>query len=104
MAKYHNAPIDQGRTVLRLELIVDPSKKPLASRITPNKSLTPTQPSLKTKLQQKKQSRIAAVRGQAPRAKANNANKPAKPQKYKKKSLAELDQEMAEYFAKNDSK
>lgn len=96
--KYNNAPIDNGRSRLTLELVVDPTKKPLAARIQPNKALKSVP--LKTKLLQKKNARQAAVRG------VKNAPKPAgkpKSAKPKKKSLAELDAEMADYFAKNEA-
>ncbi|KAK7683915.1 hypothetical protein QCA50_012886 [Cerrena zonata] len=93
--KYNNAPIDGGSSKLKLELIIDPSKKPLASRITANnpqpqvaKNELAKGLKLKQKLQQKKKLQ------QQVKPKANKK----KPVKRSKKSIEELDQEMADYF------
>lgn len=93
--KYNNAPIDGGSSKLKLELIIDPSKKPLASRITANnpqpqaaKNDLAKSLKLKQKLQQKKKLQ------QQVKPKATKK----KPVKRSKKSIEELDQEMADYF------
>lgn len=86
--KYNGAPIDGGSSKLKLELIIDPTKKPLTSRIAPNKVANP---------------KVLAVKAQT---KANLRSKPkAKPQQQKKKpakkakkTVEQLDQEMADYF------
>lgn len=95
--KYNGAPIDGGSSKLKLELIIDPTKKPLASRIEANKigpkvdaKAKATQLKLKQNLQ-KKQLKV----GQKPKPKAK---KPVKPVKRTKKTVEQLDQEMADYF------
>ncbi|KAK6202312.1 uncharacterized protein RJT21DRAFT_118320 [Scheffersomyces amazonensis] len=92
--KYNGAAIDNGSSKLKLELIVDPSKKPLTSRITPNK-VAATAGAGKKKLAVAKKAAVAV------KAKANTkkAQPKKKQQKPKKKTVEELDQEMAEYFA-----
>lgn len=86
--KYNNAPIDNGKSKLKLELIIDPSKKPLAARIAANKVAKNDPAQLKQKLQQKKQKQ---QKKKEPAAKK-------KPAKKAKKTVEELDQEMADYF------
>lgn len=96
--KYNNAPIDGGATKLKLELVIDPSKKPLVARITANKPAPVAAPAkgtkaastkkeqLKEKLKEKRK-QIQQKKKAAPKAK-----KPAK------KTVEQLDQEMTEYF------
>ncbi|EGW31607.1 uncharacterized protein SPAPADRAFT_62216 [Spathaspora passalidarum NRRL Y-27907] len=85
--KYNGAPIDNGSSKLRLELIVDPSKRPLATRIAPNKvGAAPKVAAAKQVLNKKKTD-----------AKKQQPNK-KKPAKKTKKTIEELDQEMADYF------
>ncbi|EAZ63059.1 RNA annealing protein [Scheffersomyces stipitis CBS 6054] len=88
--KYNGAPIDGGSSKLKLELIVDPSKKPLASRIAANK--VETGKATKTKAAGK-----AAASGKKAPTKAKQQPK-KKPAKKTKKSVEELDQEMADYM------
>lgn len=92
--KYNNAPIDGGSSKLKMELVIDPTKKPLAARITANKTVpvaTPQQKKqqvLKQKVQQKRQQL---------QKKASNG----KPKKQTKKTAEQLDQEMSDYFNNN---
>lgn len=90
VTKFNKAPIDGGKLTLLLELVLDPSKRSLASRITPNKPENP----LKEKLQQKRQQlqkKAPAAQKAKPKAKKPKAKKVAK-------SAEELDQEMTDYF------
>ncbi|CUS21839.1 LAQU0S04e01970g1_1 [Lachancea quebecensis] len=82
--KFNGAPIDGGRSKLRLSMIVDPTKKPLASRI---QAVVERKP-VPTRGPNKK---VAAVKKQ----KREEKKKQPKPEK---KSLEQLDQEMADYF------
>lgn len=104
--KYNGAPIDGGSSKLTLELIIDPTKKPLATRIVAN--------SISSKPAAKANKGGASVKGNANKkapAGANTkkpvANKQAKAADKKKKGLKankakktveQLDQEMADYF------
>ena len=97
--KYNGAPIDNGKSKLKLELIVDPTKKPLASRILANSlsQQTPKGPKGPKGAAQAKKAKAA------PAKKAGAASKPKpKPKKNAKKTIEELDQEMADYFEKKD--
>lgn len=91
VSKFNGAPIDGGKTKLKLNLIVDPSKKPLAARITPLKNVPD---------KQLKVTPMSATRpvNKGPNRKAIAAKKAAKNPKREKKSLEQLDQEMADYF------
>lgn len=94
MEKYNGAPIDGGSSKLKLELIIDPTKKPLASRIEANKVNTKSDVKAKIKqlkLKQNLQKKQLKV-GAAPKPKAK------KPVKRTKKTVEQLDQEMADYF------
>ncbi|EMG50528.1 YRA1 RNA annealing protein YRA1 [Candida maltosa Xu316] len=88
--KYNGASIDGGAAKLRLELIIDTSKKPLAARIAANPAAAKA---VKAATQGKGGNKKIAA------AKAANKKKagPKKP-KQKKKTVEELDQEMADYF------
>lgn len=106
VSRYNNAPIDFGRGNLKLELVVDTTEIPLAARIQPVQQIRG--PSRNTIVNQRRQSRVAAVRGRGrdrDRPATRNARAPApkKEIKKKKKTIEELDQEMADYFAKNDN-
>ncbi|CAI5758630.1 unnamed protein product [Candida verbasci] len=83
--KYNNASIDGGSGKLKLELIIDTSKKPLASRIIANQPAKPSTPR-----------KSGFVK------KTLNKNKNFKNKKpvNKKKTVEELDQEMTDYFEK----
>ncbi|CDK29404.1 unnamed protein product [Kuraishia capsulata CBS 1993] len=99
MEKFNGAPIDGGKSKLRLELVVDPTKKPLSSRITVN-SIAPVVAKGKAKVKPKTKGKPVAVAS----AKATVKKTPAKktkpaPKKKAKKTIEELDQEMADYFA-----
>lgn len=88
--KYNNAPIDGGSLKLKMELVIDPSKKPLAARITANAEAPKQDPKkkLKEKLQEKKK-QLQTKKKAAVKAKAK---------KPEKKTAEQLDQEMSEYF------
>ncbi|SCV06085.1 LANO_0H21770g1_1 [Lachancea nothofagi CBS 11611] len=88
--KFHGAPIDGGRSKLRLSLIVDPSKKPLASRIQAIAERKPVPARGPNK-------KVAAVKQQKKEGKKPKP-KPSPKAKPEKKSLEQLDQEMADYF------
>lgn len=92
--KYNGASIDGGAAKLRLELIIDTSKKPLAARIAPNAKAAAAAKTAGGK-------KIAAAKNALNKKKAGpgnkNNNKQKKP-KQKKKTIEELDQEMADYF------
>lgn len=93
--KYNNAPIDGGATKLKLELVVDPSKKPLSARITPNApqvAAKGTKPALTKKEQLKEKLKEKRKQIQQKKKPAPKAKKPAK------KTVEQLDQEMTEYF------
>lgn len=100
VGKYNNAPIDGGATKLRMELVIDPSKKPLASRIVANTPAKAVKGDVKQKLKEKLQAKKKAVKTKAAveaKPKAKKA-KPAKAAKPEKKTVEQLDQEMADYF------
>ncbi|KAI5952430.1 YRA1 [Candida jiufengensis] len=84
--KYNGASIDGGAAKLRLELIIDTSKKPLAARIAA-KPVQRVQQQQPNKADHKK--KLLAKK---------NVKKPAKKPQHKKKTVEELDQEMADYF------
>lgn len=95
--KFNGAPIDGGATKLKLELIIDPSKKPLSARIASNDSRVQTKKSLQARIgaPAKKQAAAAAA---APKKKPAAKKKPAKKPKKEKKTVEQLDQEMTDYF------
>lgn len=84
--KFHGAPIDGGRTKLRLSLIIDPTKKPLTSRIQAVVERKPAPVRGPNK-------KVAAAKKQK-----KDEQKKKKQPKPEKKSLEQLDQEMADYF------
>lgn len=85
VAKYQGAPIDGGKSRLTLELVIDPSRRSLASRIVANKPMA-------AKMVQKKLKKAPATKA----GKNIRAKRPAK------KTLEQLDAEMADYFSKNE--
>ena len=91
--KYNNASIDGGAAKLKLELVIDTSKKPLSARIAPNApAAAPKNAGAK---------KVAAAKAALNKKKAGPAKKQNKPKskpKQKKKTIEELDQEMADYF------
>lgn len=96
--KYNNAPIDGGKSKLKMELIIDPSKKPLAARISANQpqpaaetAQAKKKQALKEKVQQKRQ-QLQKKAAKPAKAKTPKAAKPAK------KTAEQLDQEMSDYF------
>lgn len=97
--KYNGAPIDGGSSKLKLELIIDPTKKPLTSRIAANKV---AQPVAKSKAQALKARVQAAKVRQGVKTKGDTKKKDQKPKAQKpkkaKKTVEELDKEMSEYF------
>lgn len=88
--KYNGAPIDGGSSKLKLELIIDPTKKPLASRIAPNAVATPKAAAVKAKIR-------ANLKKKKVQNKTQNKTQ-NKPPKKTKKTVEQLDQEMADYF------
>lgn len=116
--RYNGAPIDGGKTLLRVELVVDPTRKPLVARIQLNqiageiaaarkgqraakKTAAPAKkaaaPAKKT-TPAKKAAPAKAASAKAAPAKKAAAKKAPKPKK-EKKTLEQLDQEMSDYFA-----
>ncbi|GEQ72050.1 hypothetical protein JCM33374_g5736 [Metschnikowia sp. JCM 33374] len=101
--KYNNAPIDGGASKLKLELVIDPSKKPLAARITANAAPAKEQPDQKKKQLQEKKKQLQkkkkdAAKAKAVAAKGVKSEKTAKKAKPEQKTAEQLDQEMADYF------
>lgn len=98
--KYHDAPVDGGKNKLRLELVVEPSPKTLASRISANSSSAAEPSQKKEKLKKallEKRKQTQQKKKEAAKKKA--AQKPkAKAPKPEKKTLEQLDQEMTDYF------
>lgn len=91
VTKYNGAPIDGGSTKLKLELIVDPTKRPLASRIGSNDQAKPKPLQARIKAAKKAAAPVATK-------KAAPKKKPAKKPKKEKKTVEQLDQEMTDYF------
>ncbi len=88
---------------MKLELVVDPEQKSLAARITPNVVVDPS--AVKARLRSRRDRRNIRGDYRAKKPKPNNGNKNAAHKKNgnrprrQKKTVAELDQEMADYFA-----
>lgn len=95
--KYNNAPIDGGASKLKLELIIDPTKKSLASRITANKPEAAQATKAQTKKEQLK-AKLLEKKKQLQKKKVADAKARAKPAKQVKKTAEQLDQEMSDYF------
>ena len=91
--KYNGAPIDGGSSKLKLELIIDPTKKPLTSRIAPNKAVSPKLVNPKITAAKAK-----AKAGLKSKQKVKAPAQQKKPEKRSKKTVEQLDQEMADYF------
>ena len=117
--KFNGAPIDGGRTKLRLNLIIDPNQQPVRSlndRIgaVPNQRNMVRQGDRQRPIQQRpiqqrpgqqrsgqlKQGQQQQQKPKAPtkKAAAAKARKQTKKDKPVKKSLEDLDKEMADYF------
>lgn len=107
--KYHDAPVDGGSQKLRLELVVEPAPKTLASRISANsvaggKTLASNQAANQAQKKEKLKRALLEKRKQTQQkkkdaAKKKAAQKPkAKAAKPEKKTLEQLDQEMSDYF------
>lgn len=98
--KYNNAPIDGGSSKLKMELVIDPSRKPLAARITANKPA----PTVKGKTakpvaqQTKKQVLKEKLQKKKQQLQKKKPVKPVKAAKPAKKTVEQLDQEMSDYF------
>ncbi|AMD21262.1 HEL018Wp [Eremothecium sinecaudum] len=95
--KFNGAPIDGGKSKLRLNLIVDPTRKPLSARIAPvnkgkDRVLRP--------VPRRDAPRKEATRrdSRAPNKKTAMAKAEKRRSKPQKKSLEQLDQEMTDYF------
>lgn len=106
VATYNNAPIDSGRSILKLELVVDTTQVPLAARIQPNvQKIQPAALKNRGVAPGPRNQRVNAVKGRPVkpnRVIARTRAAAPKKQPKKKKTLEELDQEMADYFATND--
>ncbi|QLQ78226.1 hypothetical protein HG537_0A04730 [Torulaspora globosa] len=85
VAKFNGAPIDGGRSRLRLNLIIDPTQRPSRSLSDRIRAIPPN---VKAANARKGPTRKAAL------AKKQRQQKPKQP----KKSLEDLDKEMADYF------
>lgn len=92
VAKFQGAPIDGGKSKLTLMLVVDPTKKPLAARIVANKPLKAKVAAVAAQKKKVQAKKVATKAGKNVRAKVRPA----------KKTLEQLDAEMAEYFSKNE--
>ncbi len=79
-----------------MELIIDPTKKPLSSRILANAGAVPTQPKA-SKANGKKQAAAAPAKKQG-----NKQGGKTKTKRPAKKTIEQLDQEMSDYFEKKD--
>lgn len=96
VAKFNGAPIDGGRSRLKLNLIIDPNQQPVRSlsdriRAVPQKNMRPSNAP--------NNGRPNNAPKKGPNRKAVLAKKPKQPRaKPTKKSLEDLDKEMADYF------
>lgn len=98
--KYNGAPIDGGSSKLTLELIIDPTKKPLATRIVANQ-IKPVAKPAKTAATKKTVAtgtKKPAPTKQAKAAAAADKKKKGLKANRAKKTVEQLDQEMADYF------
>lgn len=93
--KYNNAPIDGGATKLKLELVIDPSKKSLASRITANKPQPVAAKGTKATKKEQLKDKLKEKKKQLQKKKAAPKPKKTKPVK---KTVEQLDAEMTDYF------
>lgn len=88
VAKFNGAPIDGGRSKLKLNLIIDPNQQPVRS-LSDRIRAVPQKNNRQSNIPQKK----------APNKKAALVKKQKVPRgKPEKKSLEDLDKEMADYF------
>lgn len=100
VAKFNGAPIDGGRSRLKLNLIIDPTQQPVRSlseriRAVPQKNTRPNNGPNNGRPNNAPNN--APKKG--PNRKAILAKKPKQPRvKPAKKSLEDLDKEMADYF------
>lgn len=93
VAKFNGAPIDGGRTRLRLNLIIDPNQLPAKSLSERIKALPPSnknRPSAAAAAKKGPNKRAAILK----KARAKQQPKERQP----KKSLEDLDKEMSDYF------
>ncbi|ODV61138.1 RNA-binding protein YRA1 ASCRUDRAFT_13510 [Ascoidea rubescens DSM 1968] len=102
--KYNGAPLDNGASKLKIELILDPSKKPLSARIQPNAPTKPASNITKKNLPLKSKNSNSNYNGNNNNNNNNNKLKSkGKPRTKKpKKTLEDLDQEMTDYFSTKD--
>lgn len=85
---------------MKLELVVDTTKVPLAARIQPNVQPNPLQNKIQAARNIKAIPKGRPTKPARVAAKVRNATPKKQPKK--KKTIEELDQEMADYFASND--
>lgn len=93
VTKFNGAPIDGGRTRLRLNLIIDPTQQPtksLSDRIKAVPSVNKGRPSAATAAKKGPNKRAAILK----KARVKQQSKERQP----KKSLEDLDKEMSDYF------
>ncbi|GAV47090.1 hypothetical protein ZYGR_0E01050 [Zygosaccharomyces rouxii] len=94
VAKFNGAPIDGGRSRLRLNLIIDPNQQPsksLSERIKAVPVTNKNRPSAAAAAAKKGPNKRAAI---LKKARAKQQPKERQP----KKSLEDLDKEMTDYF------
>lgn len=96
--KYNNAPIDGGSSKLKLELVIDPSKKPLALRISANKVSQP-QAEGQTKAQKLRALRQRAIKPNAAAVTQKPKKNKPKKEKREQKTAEQLDQDMDAYMS-----
>lgn len=87
VAKFNGAPIDGGRSRLRLNLIIDPTQQPVRSLSDRIRAVAPKN-AKPVNAPKKGPNKKAAL------AKKQKQQRPKQP----KKSLEDLDKEMADYF------
>ncbi|KAH3900266.1 related to RNA annealing protein YRA1 [Saccharomycodes ludwigii] len=112
---YNNSPIDGGKSRLKVQMIIDPTKKPLASRIGGAGAIGPVSRNVSNRGKLSSRLNRNGPRNNNMNNNNNNNNngpkrssRPPKrgnvnrgPKNEGKKSLEELDKEMAAYFDKN---
>ncbi|KAG5369931.1 mRNA export protein [Yarrowia sp. C11] len=85
--KFNGTSIDRGKRYMKVELVYDPSKTPLSARLHPKPEPAPAKATVNA----------AAKAKQQQQQQKKKASKP-KPKKAPKKTVEELDAEMADYF------
>ncbi|KAL3231454.1 RNA annealing protein YRA1 [Nakaseomyces bracarensis] len=103
VAQFSGAPIDGGKSRLRLNIVVDPSvqlqpARPLSERI---RAVSRGKPNVRSNVKaQPQQVKAKGPSKKAAMAKAARKQKPKK-ERQPKKNLEDLDKEMADYFGES---